>query len=329
MSAPKLSLTRAETLGLLLGGVVLVGAGLGAWFGLGALSEQQAEAQALAGRMANPALAALLADPGGVNRAKRESDELRQVEKVLLKERSGLTSVWSNGTKEATGEGQEWAKDPGKWKDRLIEIQNELQKKGPARKVQLNPEFYLGLEAYRQKSPGPEEVPALALHLSVAQRLVELLMEARQIQEQYPTPCEFRSLTGPGSGPEKTMESRSPGPKKNTEPAQPEGKSFTVEIRCSPEVLYEYTRLLAQDSWLFIIRDVALGNEKQSFPLRSEIAKKFSQNEKGSAEAQPGRKRLLEVLAGQEALMVTLLIDFVPWRNAEGTKAGGPSAQAP
>ena len=68
----------------------------------------------------------------------------------------------------------------------------------------------MGLDGFRQKSPTAEEVPELALHLSVAERLVRRLMEARQIKEQYPTICEFRSLAGPGSVQEKVPQEKPP-----------------------------------------------------------------------------------------------------------------------
>lgn len=300
-------------------GVGIMIAAISSWLGLGALGKKQEEAQALADRMANPALAALLADPNGVARAQQEVKELQKLEKELRETDGAILETWSQATREASGEGQEWARDSGKWKDRLIAVQNRLQKESAERRVQLDPDFYLGLEAYRKKSPAPEQVPGLAIHLSVAERLVERLMEARQTSEQYPTACAFRSLWGPGSAAE--ME---PGAGPVAPPAQagaspkgPERKMFRAEIRCSPEVLFAFVKLLAGDPWLFILTDLSVTNERQSFPLRSEIAKKFLGSEVAgdAALGEKKKKSLLEVLAGEESLNVVLQVDFVAWEN--------------
>ena len=108
-------------------GTVLLGATLG-WFGLSYLGEKRAEAEALGERMGNPGLAALLADPSGVSKAGRESVEIQALEKEFRAKEGAVMETWSKSTGEASGEGQEWSKDPGKWKDRLIEIQSQLQK---------------------------------------------------------------------------------------------------------------------------------------------------------------------------------------------------------
>lgn len=330
----KAGLDRQQLLGVTGGVILLMAAGALAWWGLGSLGEKQAEAQALAERMGNPALAALLGDPSGATRATKEAGEIQKIEKELWDKDGSMTKVWSQGTREAYGEGQDWSKNPEKWKDRLIQIQSDLQKAAPGSQMQLGPDFYLGLETYRQKSPSAEEVPSLALHLSVAQRLVERLMEARKSAEQYPTLCEFRALSGPGSAAEKAVEAAAGQVpvKPGSPPAGPEKKSFQAEIRCSPEVLYTYVRLLATDPWLFILTDLSVTNAKETFPLRSEIAKKFSSDgtsaTPGDPGAKPGRK-LLEVLAGEESLTVRLNLDFVAWRNPEEAKAGTPPARSP
>jgi len=316
--------------------VVLVAAGV-AWFGLGGLGEKQAEAQALTERMGDPALAALLNDPAGAGRATRDAAELQKLEKEL-QDKDAVARQWTQATQELAGEGQDWAKDPGKWKDRLIAIQSELQKDAKARRLILAPDFYLGLDGFRQKSPTVEEVPELALHLSVAERLVRRLMEARQTKEQYPTVCEFRALTGPGSakdkgGQEKSPVAPAPGIRPGTPPPEVERKTFRVEIRSSPEVLYEYVRLLAADPALFIVTDLRLANEKQSFPLRSEIAKKFSEATPppgaGGAAEKKEKKRLLEILAGEESLNATLELDYVAWKQSEEAKAAGARTANP
>ena len=330
----KAAMDRGQIMGVVGGGGLLLFAVGLAWLGLGALGEKQAEAQALAERMGNPALAALLSDPAGSARAGRETVELQKLDKELRERNGGSMEAWSKGTEEATGVGQAWAKDPGAWKDRLIEIQSRLQKEALAKRVKLGPEFYLGLEAFRQKSPTAEEVPALAMHLSVAERLVERLMEAREVMEQYPTVCEFRSLSVPGMVAENSLVGGggAAAPKPGTPPAGPERKSFRVEIQCSPEVLYDYVQRLTRDPWLFVITDLSVTNEKQTFPLRSEIAKKFAVSEAAPGEsvtAEKKEKKLLEILAGEESLVATMEVDFVAWKNPKEAKAVMPPAQAP
>jgi len=327
----KAGLDKSQLLTVVGGSAVVLVAGGVAWLGLGGLGEKQAEAQALTERMGNPALAALLNDPAGAGRATRDAAELQKLEKEL-RNNDAVARQWAQATQELAGEGKDWAKDPGKWKDRLIAVQSELQKEARAGKLGLAPDFYLGLDGFRQKSPTVEEVPELALHLSVAERLVRRLMEARQIKEQYPTVCEFRTLAGPGSAQEKGGEEKSPvppgsGAKPEALAAEAERKTFRVVIQSSPEVLYEYVRLLAADPALLIVTDLRLANEKQTFPLRSEIAKKFSDAsaaEGGEALAEKKeKKRLLEILAGEESLNVTIEVDFVAWKQPEEAKAGG------
>ena len=328
----KAAMNRGQIMGVATGGSLLVVAGGLTWLGLGALSEKQTEAQALAEQMGNPALAALMADPAGPARASRETAELQKLEKELREKFGGSMETWAKGTQEAGGDGQSWAKDPGAWKDRLIEIQSRLQKEATANRVKIGPDFYLGLEAFRQKSPAAEEVPALALHLSVAERLVDLLMEARKVAEQYPTICEFRALSAPGMVTGKPFSAGAAAPKPGAAPSGGERNSFRIEIQCSPEVLYDYVQRLTRDAWLFVITDISVTNEKQTFPLRSEIAKKFavSEAEAGSSvTAEKKEKKLLEILAGEESLMATLQVDFVAWKYPKETKVLAPPAQAP
>ena len=330
----KAAMDRGQIIGVAAGGgLLLIAVGL-AWFGLGALTEKQAEAQALAERMGNPALAALLSDPAGSVRAGRETAELRKLEKELREKNGSFMEAWSKGTEEAAGEGQAWTKDPGAWKDRLIETQSQLQKEASAKRVKLGPDFYLGLEAFRQKSPTAEEVPALAMHLSLAERLVKRLMEARKVVEQYPTVCELRSLSAPGLAAENSLVAGGgpAAPKPGTPPAGPERRSFRLEIQCSPEVLYDYVQRLTCDPWLFVITDLSVANEKQAFPLRSEIAKKFAVSEAatgGSVTAEKKEKKLLEILAGEESLVATMEVDFVAWKSPKEAKAVAPPAPAP
>jgi len=333
----KAGLDKSQLMGVAGGAAAVLVAGGVAWFGLGGLGEKQAEAQALTERMGNPALAALLNDPGGGSRASRDAAEIQKLAKDL---QAGDTfaNQWAQAAQELAGDGQDWAKDPSKWKDRLIAIQSQLQKEAKAGGLGLAPDFYLGLDGYRQKSPTPDEVPGLALHLSVAERLVRRLMEARQTKEQYPTVCEFRSLGGPGSVQEKGAQEKPPPPpgpgggKPGGPVAEAERKPFRVEIRSSPEVLYEYISLLVADPALFIVTDLRLANEKQTFPLRSEIAKKFFEEAAPAGQAastdKKEDKRLLEILAGEESLDATLEIDFVAWKQLEEVKVGGAPAPA-
>ena len=318
----KTSLRPAQVkIGLAIAGPLLL-AGVFAWMGLAGLAQKQAEALDLAERMGDPALAALLGDPAGISRAAREAAELANLTKLLGESDEGRISQWAQGTREATGEGEAWSKDPGKWKDRLIEIQSGLQKKAAAGNVRLPPDFYLGLDDFRQRSPAVEEVPRLALHLAVAQRLVELFIAARHTAEQYPTVGEFQSLSGPGSEKEKMEEPPPSAPAVKPGPAsiRPIPEPFLVEMRCSPEVLYDYVGRLTRDPWLFLVRDIRVSNEKQTFPLRSEIAKRFSENnetEPNAKEPNTKKKKLLEILAGEESLAVQMRVEFVPWRMAE------------
>jgi len=66
-----------------------------------------------------------------------------------------------------------------------------------------------------------------------------------------------------------------------------------------------------------------LSNAKPDFPPRSEIAKKFDQATSGEA-INPGGtsagKKLLEVLAGDEAISIAMEVDFVAWPEAEAAK---------
>ena len=332
----KAGLDKNQLLAVVGGAVVVLGAGGVAWFGLNGLGEKQAEAQALTERMGNPALGALLKDPAGPGRANRDAVELQKLAQEL-RDKDALARQWAQANLELAGEGKDWAKDPGKWKDRLITVQSELQKEAKSGRLDLAPDFYLGLDGFRQKSPTADEVPELALHLSVAERLVRRLLEARQIKEQYPTVCEFRTLAGPGSAPEKGVQEKPPAPPgPGARPGAPapeaERKNFRLEIRSSPEVLYEYVRLLAVDPALFIITDLRLANAKQTFPLRSEIAKKFFEEaapaEQAASTDKKEDKRLLEILAGEESLDATLEIDFVAWKQLEEAKVGGAPAPA-
>lgn len=310
------------------GGLLLAAVALGYW-GMAQLGEKQAEAVALAEKMGNPALAVLLADPGGVARASREGLEIRNLEKVLRAEDGAWADGWAAETLKMSGEGQDWSTDPGKWKDRLIAVESDLQKAAVRNRVQLGPDFYLGLEVYREKNPAVAEVPRLALQLSVAERLVRLLFEARKVAEQYPTPCVLQALSCPEPAPIPTGEGAVR--KTASAPVGPERITFGLEIQCSPEVLYEYVRLLALDSSLLILTDLKVSNEKQNFPLRSEIATRLSNpagSPGGDMPAGKSGKKLLEILAGEESLKVSLGVEFVAWREPKATQGTPPPTTA-
>lgn len=317
----------------LLGVLALVLAGgIGAWLALGVLNEKTEELAALQERLNNPALASLLGETAGTSRASQEAAQIRNMTQALQEEEGASSRRWSLGTQEARGLGKDWAQDPGKWKDELIARQNELQKKASAERVQLAPDFYLGLQEFQQKSPTAAEVPDLALQLSVAGRLVERLLEARKIREQYTTACELKSLSLVRK--DENQGKRPPGAAPVAAPQGPtlvpERKKFRLELKCSPEVLYEYVRLLASDDWLLIVQNLSVDNEKTDFPPRSEIAKKFGPMAAGDA-PRPGdsgaEKKLLEVLAGDEALSVGMEVDFVAWQEAEAAKS--PAGKSP
>lgn len=328
----KPGMDQKQLLGVVGGLALCLVAGALAWFGLGSLGEKQAETQALAEQLGNPALAALFHEPAGANRASRDAAEIQKLAKEI-RENDVEAAKWSAATRELAGDEKEWAKDPGKWKDRLIDVQSRLQKEARDQRIDLAPDFYLGLNEYRQKSPSADEVPNLAVHLSVAERLVRLVMQARGIREQYPTLCEIRALAGPGS--EKGAGAKNSGAVPAGKPGPlttpNERKSFQIEIRSSPEVLYEYVKLLTTDPALLILVDLTVTNEKQAFPLRSEIAKKFSEpkpTDEPSIEKKE-TKRLLEILGGEENVTTTLKVDYVAWRNPDEAKSVKATPQKP
>lgn len=323
--------TKTPLIGVL--ALVLAG-GIGTWWALGLLDEKTAELAALQERLGNPALASLLGETTGTSRASQEAAQIRKMTQALQEEEGASSRRWSLGTQEARGQGKDWAKDPGKWKDELITRQNELQKKASSERVRLAPDFYLGLQEFQQKSPPADEVPDLALQLSVAGRLVERLFDARKIREQYTTDCELKSLALVRKG--ENQDKVPPGTSSAAAPqgpaAVPERKKFRLELKCSPEVLYEYVRLLASDDWLLIIQNLSVVNEKPDFPPRSEIAKKFGPVSVGEA-VRPGDsaagKKLLEVLSGDEALSVGMEVDFVAWLEAEAAKPAADKSPKP
>ena len=177
-------------------GLLGAATGLG-WWGLSCLGDAQAEAQALADRLGKPGIAGILqaADDGAAS--SRDLKEIQKAREDLEKIQGEQLKGWERATAEADGGGQDWSKDPGKWKDELIARQNQLFKKAfsepEQQKVILGDDFYLGLGAYRQKSPSAEELPRLVRELSIATRLVEILMASRSVRENYPTLCRLKN----------------------------------------------------------------------------------------------------------------------------------------
>jgi len=326
---------------LALAAVLILGAAVAGWFGFSSLGDKQVEAQTLAEKIGNPQLGPLLESPEAPRRAEKDAQEIAKLTKELEQAKNSPSLRWAEGTRQATGDGQEWAKDPGKWQEALVQTQGQLlalSRSAPASaQVAISPDFYLGLDAYRQKSPSPQEVPGLAVHLSVARHLVEKLMEARKVREQFKTPCRLESITGPG-----TVSGESGGAPAAALPAgSPPGsgrKMFRIKLECSPEVLFEYVRLLSEDDWPLIVRGISLSNELQDFPPRSEIAKKFSSPaESTPAEGAPqpapegGVKKdqkLLQILSGKEKLIVEMEVDFQPWGTPAVSK-GVPAGKTP
>ena len=335
-------LTKPQMVALGAGvGVLLLGLVLG-FLGLGALGETQTQAQALADRKLKPEVAAVLARPGGPGAARKEVVELGKIAEDLAKEEDKVVGSWREGLIEASGQGQDWSTDPNKWKDKLIDVdkllRKEAGKKGDNGKVILADDFYLGLQEYKQKSPTADQIPSLALHLSVAKKLVEILMEAKGAAiEKYPTQCILQGLEGPVV---KEEEAKPQGGKPKADGADGGGvvrESYRLQIECSPEVLYRFVGRLSQDPWLFMVMDLSLENEQKEFLKRSEVAKKFEGEKSPSAtegasapEGARGSENpqsampLLLVLAGKERLRVVMKIDFIGWKIPSPGKVLAP-----
>ena len=329
----KEKLTRPQMIALGAGvGLLLLGLGLG-FFGLGALGETQTQAQSLADRKLKPEVAAVLARPGGAGAARKEAVELGKITEDIAKEEERVVGSWRDGLIKASGQGQDWSTDPNKWKDRLIAVNDQLRKKagkkGDNSKVLLADDFYLGLQEYKQKSPTAAQIPSLALHLSVAEKLVEILMEAKgAAKEAYPTQCILQGLEGPAVKEEEVAKPEAGKPKASM--ADGGGvvrESYRLQMECSPEVFYGFVSRLSRDPWLFVVMDLSLENEQKEFLKRSEVAKEFegeksapaveggapTDGARGSANPQASTPLLL-VLAGKERLRVMMKIDFMGWK---------------
>lgn len=306
-----------KVLGLAVGALVVVG-GAG-WLGWSNLQEALGEAQAFVERKSVPKVAAAIRFPEGASKILQETKELKALHESARLRLEQTVRTWQDSWKEASGDGADWSTDPGRWKDKLIEtrsffLQQSRESEGDARVI-FPDDFYLSLGEFQQKSPSAEEVPNLARQLSVARRLIEILVQAkREAKEAYPTPCVFRLLERldqadkaepPGKSP-----ARPPPPKPSLS-----RMGFRMQIEASPEVLFAFVRGLEKDPWLFVIQDLLVQNEQTQFPSRSEIRKKFESpkaagDETGRSATQP---KLLEVLAGKEKIQATFRIEFISW----------------
>lgn len=323
-------LTRDQV--LLFGGLALLVAmagGLG-WYGLGELTAGLERAQALVDRKGSGDLASVLNRPGGLGAARKDTEEMLKFSQDLGKREEAVIGPWYRGWEEASGQGADWSKDPGPWKDKLVRDNDEVLKKCSQAKdastVTLGENFYLGLEEFKQKSPSNEQVPRLARQLSVAKKLVDLLILAKTVREGYATPCVLLGLEVPSGS-----EAPNPEAGKSSKGAEDKNAEFIREryrlrISCSPEVLYEYVRLLSQDDWLFVITNLSLANEREIFPKRGEIAKLFQVETPANpmpqdreaprgGEKETGKAKLLLVLSGKERVNVNLEVDFIGWKN--------------
>jgi len=322
------------------GGGFFILTAVAGWLGWGSLGEMQNQAQALSERKLKPELAAILNRAGGAGAARKEAGEISKMAEELGKTEEGLVQSWRQGYIEASGDGQGWSQDANQWKDQLIGANDRLRKrsgkKGENNRVILADDFYLGLQEFKQQNPPGPQVPVLARQLSVSEKLVGLLMEAKKsAQEGYPTLCLLQSMEGPTLP---AVDGSKTGGEKTKAGVQAGGvlrESYTMQLECSPEVLYGFIQRLARDPWLFIVSDLSLENDLKEFPKRSEVAKKFADASKPAESTvvgaegagvstegmrggvnPPSRPPLLMVLAGKERLKVLLRVDFVGWKTA-------------
>jgi len=310
------------------------------WFGWSSLGDTQGQAQALADRKVKPELAAILSRPGGAGAARKEAVEVGKLGEEVSKSEEALVASWREGLVQASGEGQPWSQDANQWKDRLIAANDRLRKragkKGDNSRVILADDFYLGLQEFKQQNPPAAQVPGLARQLSASEKIVEILMDAKKsASEGYPTQCLLQTLVGPAIAPAEGAKAGSEKPRGSTEASGILREGYTLQLECSPEVLYGFMQRLAKDPWLFVVVDMNLENDLKDFPKRSEIAKKFVSDKKssesvpstgesaeagsevarGSASA-VSRPPLLTVLAGKERLKVVIRVDFIGWKSA-------------
>jgi len=333
--------SRTQIIWAVVAGGFFIVAVVAGWLGWGSLGETQSQAQSLSERKLKPELAAILSRAGGAGAARKEAGEVAKLEEELGRTEEELVQSWRQGYIEASGDGQGWSQDANQWKDQLIASNDRLRKrsgkKGDNSRVILADDFYLGLQEFKQQNPPAGQVPALARQLSISEKLVGLLMEAKKsAKEGYPTLCLLQSMEGPALP---ALDGSKPGMEKTKPGVQAGGvlrESYTMQLECSPEVLYGFIQRLAEDPWLFIVSDLNLENDLKDFPKRSEVAKKFVDANKPAESAglvpegagapleggvrggdnPPLRPPLLMVLAGKERLKVLIRVDFVGWKTA-------------
>lgn len=329
----KVSLQRNEIMGLSgVGVAVLIAATLG-WFGVGHLMDQTSLADQLNEKKGQSGLAEILGRAGGMSEAKKEVSQLDELSKALASQEDELFKPWREATDEAMGTGKDWSQDGNKWKDQLVNYNDEILKKSvkteKRKSVALATNFYLGFENFKQKSPRNDQVPELALQLSVSKRLADLLFQAKEnTLEGYPTPCTLLKLQGPLSQMDEPTAEGNPkkeGPEKNL----PKRSKYSMEFESSPEVLYAFINGLAKDRYFFIPCSLTAVNQRDGFPRRSELAVQFSApkaqeaastEEMPRGEAKKAATPLLKVLAGDEKVCVNLQVDFVLWKPRADSK---------
>ena len=341
-------LTQPQMILAAAGGGLLLFAAAAGYFGWSSLGEVQGKAQELAEKKVKPELAAILTRPGGAGAARKEAGEIAKLDEELAQGEERLVGKWREGYVQASGEGQGWSQDPNQWKDRLIAsydlLKKQSGKKGDNSRVILADDFYLGLQDYKQQNPPADKVPDLARQLSVAEKLVELLMESKKsAKEAYPTQCLMQSIVVPGASDPDAAKMGSEKSKQGVNSTSYLREGYTLQFECSPEVLYGFVLRVVADPWLFVIVNLNLENDMKEFPKRSEIARRFSDG-KNSEFGSPGsagngeygtdgavgtadtssQPPLLMVLAGKERLKVVVRIEFVGWR---APATGKPTAK--
>lgn len=334
----KLALQKNQVLALCIAGVGLMAGLVWAWCGIGLLVEKTELAQQLAERRGKSEVANLLDRPGGISEAKKEIAEFEKFYSQLSKDDESLLGPWRQASQEAAGFGKNWAKDPNQWKDMLVSYNDEIAKKagkiGDRKKVVLSGNFYLGLERFKQLSPTEDMIPALAVQMSVSKRLVDLLFSVKEkTHEGYPTTCTLIKLQGPlGQGEERPLEAKAQ--EKSGEKGIWQRDSYTIELECSPEVLYAYMSALVKDTWLFLPVNLNIENERSTFPKRSQLAEQFAPaNTEASAFAEPRKEGspvappLLLVLVGKEKVRANLQVDFISLKFPLPAKTASSNSQ--
>lgn len=315
-----------------LGVGVAVAAGQVGWNHFAAAQE---ELLRLDQEQAQPGIAAVLADPEGLRQIQANSKKISDLNKEMEGKLEKFTGGWKEASEKAAAANQPWSKDAGAWKDELIRSCSEILERSrntpKAKRVELPEDFYLGLDAFRQKNPEAAEVPGLTRELQVARHLVDLLRAAREASsEAYSTPCRLKKMEGPTVlRDKKTPDSSRPATGGSLPLSPPSPMIFRLALECSPEVLYEFIARLTRDTWLLLPRNIEVINPIRQFPSRSEKMKSFQTEKTSDRPGDPTNSpsKLIEVLAGKEALEVLLELEYLDWNSpvgfSEAKKAGG------